>query len=274
MGRTFLKDLKRGMSVSDVFLVESANFKQARNGSHFLQLVLRDYTGSVRALRWESNPEEYRQIERNPFLFASGRVEEYQGNLQIIVDEMTSLSADDAKVDPAEFLPRSRYSIDAMVDELRRLIGSIERAPVRALVERVLERPDGWPGLRGAPAGKTMHHAYIGGLLEHVLSLAKLALGVADHFPWLDRGLLIAGIVLHDLGKIGELDYRAGFSYTTEGQLIGHIAMVTQWIDEAARSVPDLDAETLIELKHLVLSHHGKLEFGSPKVPATAEAIV
>ncbi len=273
MGRMYLKDLRRGMSVSDVFLVESANFKQARNGSHFVQMVLRDCTGSVRALRWESNPEEFRQLETNPFALTSGRVEEYQGNLQIVVDELSSLSAEDAKVNPADFLPRTRHSIDAMEAELRTIIGNMKSVPLRTLVERVLDRPGGGEGLRGAPAGKTMHHAYIGGLLEHMLSLSKLALGVIDHYPWLDYDMMVAGVVLHDLGKIGELDYRAGFSYTMEGQLVGHISMAAQWIDEEARNVDGLDNETLLELKHIVLSHHGKMEYGSPKVPATAEAL-
>ncbi|MEM7260614.1 MAG: OB-fold nucleic acid binding domain-containing protein, partial [Planctomycetota bacterium] len=273
MSRLYVKNLKRGMSVSDVFLVDTANFKQARNGSHFVQLVLRDATGSVKALRWESNPEEFRLLESNPFLLTNGRVEEYQGNLQIIVDEMTPLSAKDANVDPAEFLPRTAHDIDAMESELRAIVAGIERAPVRQLVEAILERPGARDGLRGAPAGKTMHHAYVGGLLEHVLSLSKLALNVCDHYPWLDRSILIAGVVLHDLGKIEELDYLSGFSYTAEGQLIGHIAMATQWIDEAARSIDGLDEETVLHLKHIVLSHHGRLEFGSPKVPATAEAM-
>lgn len=274
MGRKYIKDLRRGETVSDVFLVESVNFKQARNGSHFLQLVLRDFTGSVRALRWESNHEEYRQLERNPFLLATGRVEEYQGNKQIILDEINSLSADDAKVNPEEFLPRTRHSIPDMTTELRDIIASIPHTEVRMLVETVLARPGLWERFQQAPAGKVMHHAYIGGLLEHVLSMAKLAERVLDHYPWLDRSMLLAGVMLHDIGKTEELTYDTGFGYSDEGQLIGHIVIANSWIDEAARELGDrVSVDVVREIKHIVLSHHGKLEFGSPRVPATAEAL-
>ncbi|MGA1489602.1 MAG: 3'-5' exoribonuclease YhaM family protein [Planctomycetota bacterium] len=273
MQEHLLKNLERGARIEGVFLVETANFKQTRNGKHFLQLVLRDHSASVKAVRWDSNRDEFRGVERCPFLRVSGRVEEYQGNTQIIVDQLEPVGAEDARVDPAEFLPRSRFDLDAMQKELEEIIASISDDGVRRIVLAVLDRPGLRRSFRNAPAGKTMHHAYVGGLLEHVLSLAQVAERICDHYRWLDRSMLIAGVVLHDIAKTAELSFDTGFGYTDEGQLIGHIVLVSRWIREAAETLGDVDPETVLQLEHLVLAHHGKLEFGSPKKPMTAEAL-
>ena len=268
-----LKNLKRGARLEGVFLVESANFKQTRNGKHFVQLTLRDHSAAVKALRWDSNREEFRGIERNPFLRVSGRVEEYQGNMQIVVDNLEPVAADDARVDPAEFLPRSPFDISQMQKELDGIIASISDEGIRRLVVKVLDREGLRRSFRNAPAGKTMHHAYVGGLLEHVLSLAQVAERICDHYRWLDRSMLLAGVVLHDIAKTAELSFDTGFGYTDEGQLIGHIVLVARWIREAAEELGDIDPEVVMQLEHLVLAHHGKLEYGSPKKPMTAEAL-
>lgn len=273
MQNHLLKNLRRGERLEGVFLVETANLKQTRAGKHFVQLVLRDYSASVRALRWDSSRDEFRQVERNPFLRVSGRVEEYQGNLQVILDELEPLGADDARVDPAEFLPRSRFDIEEMQKELEGMIGTIRDDGLRRLLLAVLDRPGLRDAFRTAPAGKTMHHAYIGGLLEHVLSLAQMADRVCDHYRWLDRDMLLAGVILHDIGKTAELSWEAGFGYTDEGQMIGHIVMVAGWIEEAAKELGDVEPETTLALRHIVVSHHGRLEYGSPKKPMTAEAL-
>ena len=274
MARLALKDIRRGDPISGIYLVEGANFKQSRNGKPFIQMTLRDASAAVKALRWEANRQEFREIEKNPFLHVTGRVEEFQGAPQVIIDELDALSAEAAKVDPTDFLPASRYSLDEMERALHGLIAEIEDDGVRELVGRVLERPIVAHGLRRAPAGKSMHHGWVGGLLEHTLSLARIAKGIAAHYPWVDESLLIAGVVLHDIGKVEELAYDVGFSYTDNGQLVGHITIAVGWIEEAAREVKGLDPEKLMHLKHLVTSHHGKLEFGSPRVPMSAEAII
>ncbi len=273
MVRTMLRDVRRGESVDAVFLLESANFKQARNGKPFIQMVLRDRSASMKALRWEANREEFRLLERLPFIHISGRVEEYQGTLQIIIDELNSLSEEDARVNPSDFLPQSKYPLEEMKKRLDAVVRGIEDAPLRKLVEAVLARPGVREGLYRAPAGKAMHHAYLGGLLEHVLSLADLSHLVLGHYRWLDGSMLMAVVLLHDIGKVAELTYHVGFGYTDEGQLVGHIPIAVAWIDEAASGIPELAAERVTELKHLVASHHGKLEFGSPKVPMTGEAL-
>ena len=268
-----LNDLRRGDTVEGVYLVEGANFKQSRNGKYFIQMTLRDRSAAVRALRWEATHEDFANLEKNPFLSVQGRCEEFQGNLQIIVDGFEPVSGEDARIDPKDFLPHAKRDINDMMSDLERIIAELPNAHVRDLINAVLARPEVAQGLPAAPAGKSMHHAYVGGLLEHVLSLSRLALHVSDQYPWLDRSIMIAGVILHDLGKASELSYQTGFGYTDEGQLLGHIVIALSWIDEAAKSVPNLPKETLLELKHIVASHHGKLEFGSPKTPMTAEAI-
>jgi 3'-5' exoribonuclease len=273
MQAQLLKNAKRGERLEGVFLVESANFKQSKNGKHFIQLTLRDHSAAVKALRWEASREEFRGIERNPFLKVNGRVEEYQGNIQVIIDELEPVGADDARVDPADFLPRSRLDIEAMQKELEGIVATIRDEGLRRLVLCVLDRPKLRETFRNAPAGKSMHHAYVGGLLEHVLSLAQLAERICDHYRWLDRGMLLAGVVLHDIAKTAELTFDTGFGYTDEGQLLGHIVIAAGWIREAARELGDVEPETVLQLEHMVISHHGRLEFGSPKRPMTAEAL-
>ena len=273
MEQPLLKDISRGDRMGGIYLVDAANLKTARNGKHFIQLTLRDHTSSVKAMRWETTREEFREVESKPFLRVEGRVEEYQGNPQVIVDKLEALSSKDANIEASDFLPRTKMDIAQMQKDLEEMIAGISDEDIRNLVLRIFERPGLRKKFMAAPAGKMMHHAFIGGLLEHVLSLARLAEKVCDHYPMLDRDMLLAGVVLHDIGKTEELSFEDGFSYTDEGQMVGHIVMVVGWIDEAARDLGNLDSEMVLQLKHLVVSHHGKLEFGSPKKPMTAEAL-
>lgn len=268
-----LKDLQRGDTAQGIYLVESSNFKQAKNNKFFIQLTVRDRSTSVRALRWEASRADYQALVRSGFLDLTGRVEEFQGNLQIIIDRFQPLAPGDSRVDPRDFLPQSEHDPRAMQAELEAIVAALPDAGLRRLVSTVLARPEVARGLTLAPAGKTMHHAYLGGLLEHILSLARLGQSILSLYPWLDASVLMAGIVLHDLGKVVELSYERGFGYTDPGQLLGHIVLVLGWIDEAAAQLPDLDAERLLEVRHLVVSHHGKLEFGSPRTPMTGEAL-
>ncbi|RTZ91895.1 MAG: hypothetical protein DSY92_03570, partial [Planctomycetota bacterium] len=268
-----LDSITSGDRLEGIFLVAGANLKTARNGKFFIPMTLRDHTAGVKAVRWESSQEEFREIDRNPFLRIHGRVEEYQGNLQIIIDTLEPVSASEAGLQAAEFLPRTPCDIETLERDLEQRIVSIKNESLRSLVVAILERPGLRDQLRVSPAGKSMHHAYIGGLLEHMVSLLKLADFVCDHYPWLDRDILISGVILHDIAKTTELGIDNGFNYTDEGQLLGHIVLCCNWIDEASRKVGDIDREVLLQIQHVVASHHGQLEFGSPKKPMTAEAL-
>ena len=236
-------------------------------------MTLRDRTATVKAMRWESSQDEFRDIQRRPFIRIQGRVEEYQGAPQVIIDGLDPLSAEEAGLETTEFLPRTKHDIPELERELEERVASLKNDDVRQLVVTILARPGLRDRLRLSPAGKAMHHAYIGGLLEHVMSLVQLADKVCDHYPWLDRDILIAGVLLHDIAKTDELTIENGFSYTDEGQLLGHIVLCCNWIHEAAKENENLDPEVVLQVQHLVASHHGKLEFGSPKKPSTPEAL-
>ena len=273
MSQRKLESLNRGDRIEGIYLVEDASLKTARNGKFFVPMTLRDQSATVKAMRWESSQEEFREIQNCPFLRIEGRVEEYQGNPQIIVDRLEPMTADQAGLQATEFLPRTKHEIPELERELEERIAALKNDDVRQLVVTILARPGLRDRLRLSPAGKAMHHAYIGGLLEHVVSLVQLADRVCDHYRWLDRDILIAGVLLHDIAKTEELGIENGFSYTAEGQLLGHIVMCCNWIHEAARELGNLDEEIVLQIQHLVASHHGKLEFGSPKKPSTPEAI-
>ncbi|MGE4619174.1 MAG: HD domain-containing protein [Planctomycetota bacterium] len=273
MNQQTLDSKQSGDRLEGVFLVENASLKTARNGKLFITMTLRDHTVGLKAVRWESSQEEFRELSKNPFLRVQARVEEYQGNLQLILDQLSPLSASEVGLQAAEFLPRTTCDIEALERELEERVASIKNSDVRQIVVKILERPGLRDQLRISPAGKSMHHAYIGGLLEHVMSLVNLADKVCDHYKWLDRDILIAGVLLHDIAKTSELGIENGISYTDEGQLLGHIVMCCNWIHEAALELDDVDRETTLQIQHIVASHHGLLEFGSPKKPATAEAL-
>ena len=268
-----LETLNRGDRIEGIYLLEDASLKTARNGKFFVPMTLRDRTATVKAMRWESSQEEFREIQKRPFIRIEGRVEEYQGAPQVIVDRLDPMSAEDAGLEATEFLPRTKHEIPELERELEERVAALQNDDVRQLVVTILARPGLRDRLRLSPAGKAMHHAYIGGLLEHVISLVQLADKVCDHYPWLDRDILIAGVLLHDIAKTEELGIENGFTYTAEGQLLGHIVMCCNWIHEAAKDIGNLDEEVVLQIQHLVASHHGKLEFGSPKRPSTPEAL-
>ncbi|MDE0960601.1 MAG: HD domain-containing protein [Planctomycetota bacterium] len=273
MDQRTLDSVNRGDRLEGIFLVEGANLKTARNGKFFIQLTLRDHTAGMKAVRWESSQEEFRELDRNPFVRVQGRVEEYQGNLQSIIDTLEPVSASEVGLQAAEFLPRTPCDIESLERELEERVVSIKNESIRKLVVAVLARPGLRDQLRISPAGKSMHHAYIGGLLEHIVSLMNMADMVCDHYQWLDRDILISGVILHDIAKTAELGIENGFSYTDEGQLLGHIVLCSNWIDEAGRGIDEMDDEVLLQIQHIVASHHGQLEYGSPKKPMTAEAL-
>jgi 3'-5' exoribonuclease len=269
--RIFCCDLGKGMRVEQVFLVEVSNFKQTRNGKFFIQLELRDRTGSIKAIRWEATSDLYESFDVDDFIRISGRVEEFQGNLQIIVDDLQPVVAE--QVDLTDFLPRTSRDIPAMFLELKSIVEEVKNPFVRRLLLDFLEDPEVRSGLERCPAGKALHHAYIGGLLEHTLSLANAARRIAPNYPQLDPSLLIAGALLHDIGKIREISFTRSFGYTDIGQLVGHIPIGITWVEEKSKAIQGFPRDLLIHLQHIIASHHGLLEHGAVKAPMTAEAI-
>jgi 3'-5' exoribonuclease len=270
--RTTVASLRKGDRIVDgSFLVETANFKQTRNNKHFIQLLLRDRTGSIKAVRWEASQELFNSFSAGDFLHINGRVEEFQQNLQIVVDGLERVPPE--AVDFEEFLPVAPRDPGEMERELLESVASVQDPSIKALLSRFLEDQEIRRGLLRCPAGKVLHHAYVGGLLEHILSLVGAARLLAKNYPRLNPDILVAAAVLHDIGKIRELSYTRAFGYTDEGQLLGHIGIGLLMIEEKARRIPGFPASLLLHLQHIIVSHHGLPEHGALKPPMTAEAI-
>ncbi len=264
-----LSKLTPGSTVQSTFLIISKERKTTNAGSPYLDLILQDATGQIRAKVWDCD-RLHLDIEEDEIVRVNGVVEDYQGTRQLKVKNLAR----------AEGLPLQDYLPHSEEDPAVLLAKVIERArqvsnpPLRALLLAILEDPSIADRYRQAPAATSFHHAYLGGLVEHVHSLLALGDRVVDHYPSLDRDLIVAGLILHDLGKVDELTYHRGLRYTTRGKLLGHIALGVEIVRDKARAIPDFPLELWDRLEHIILSHHGKLEFGSPKEPAFPEALV
>jgi 3'-5' exoribonuclease len=263
-------DLAPGQSVQGVFLVQAKDVRQKRTGEPYLSLVLSDRTGEVEAKMWDNVADVADTFDRDDFVRVRGETQLYQNRLQLTIYSLQRLP--DTEVDLEDFLPVSRRDPEQMWGELRAVIAGIRNADLKALLEAVFNDPAIAAAFRQAPAAKGIHHAWLGGLLEHVLSMCALARFFASHYPGIDQDLLLAGVLLHDIGKIHELDYSRSFSYTAEGGLVGHIQIGLRIV--ADHLPPGFPPKLRNLLEHMILSHHGQLEFGSPKLPCFPEAML
>ena len=270
MKKAYIGDLKPGQQFNTSFLVQSKERKIARNASAYLDLELRDSTGTLRAKVWDCDRVNS-AIDVDDIVQVAGAVESYQGVLQITVREIHRLA--DQGLDLLDYLPRTRQDPEQMYKAVVDRIQTLPEGPVKALLLDVLNDPAIAAKYKMAPAATSMHHAFLGGLIEHVNSLCGLADLVTAHYPWLDRSLVLAGIVLHDIGKIEELNFNRSFRYTTRGQLLGHIVIGLEIVREKMRVIPDFPPHLEDQIEHMILSHHGRLEFGSPKEPMFPEAL-
>jgi 3'-5' exoribonuclease len=264
--------LKEGDWVEEIYLVTSKQVSTAKNGVTYLSLKLADKTGEIDGKLWDNADEVSGRFAREDFVRVKGMASIYQGSMQIKMKTLEKV--DDSRVDVANFLETSPRNIDDMVNELRTVASSVSNGYLRRLMNAFLDDPAFMTLFRRTPAAKTLHHNYIGGLLEHVVELVALARDVAKHFPSIDLDLLTVGAFLHDIGKVKELAVRKSIEYTTEGRLLGHISLGYEMIVEKVSTIPSFPAELSLLLKHIMLSHHGEYEFGSPKRPKIQEAIV
>jgi len=271
MKETFVAALTPETSIHSTFLVQTKERKIARSGNAYLDLELQDCTGTVRAKLWDCDRFTL-DFEVDDVAQVVGEVEDYQGTLQIRVRKISRCAPEE--VDLLDYLPRARRDPEEMYAALMARLRNLPEGPVRALLLATLEDPEIARKFKLAPAAMSYHHAYLGGLLEHVLSLVELGDLTCDHYPSLSRELVLAGLVLHDLGKIDELTCARGFRYTTRGQLVGHIAIALEIVRAKMRDIPDFPVVLKNQIEHILLSHHGKLEFGSPKEPMFPEALV
>jgi 3'-5' exoribonuclease len=276
MSRRFVQQMADGDSIDDVYLVTDKQLRANRNGNLYLQLEVRDRTGAISARLWNAGEHLFRSFETGDFLQIKGKVQLFQGALQMILSHLDRVEAE--KIDLADFLPHTEHDVSKLLERLRAMLLRLANPHLRGLMECFLMDDELMAGFCQAPAGVRNHHAYIGGLLEHVVTLLDAADRLVPLYPELDRDLLLAGVFLHDIGKVRELSYARAFAYTDEGQLLGHLVIGIEMVNEKVAKVPDLTGEPfppelLLRLKHMILSHHGSYEFGSPRLPMTPEAI-
>ncbi|HXG08823.1 MAG TPA: OB-fold nucleic acid binding domain-containing protein [Gemmataceae bacterium] len=276
MTRRYVQNLSDGETVEEIFLVSDKQLRANRNGNLYIQMDLRDRTGVINARLWNAGEPLFRSFDVGDFVLVKGKVQLFQGALQIILSHIERVEAE--KVERADFLPHTDQDINKLLERLRSTLLKLGNPHLRALAECFLMDDELVRGLCQVPAGIRNHHAYLGGLLEHIATLMEAAERLLPLYPALDRDLLLMGIFLHDIGKVRELSFGRTFSYTDEGQLIGHLVIGVEMLNEKAARVPDLTgepfpAELLLRLKHMIVSHHGAYEFGSPKLPMTPEAI-
>jgi 3'-5' exoribonuclease len=276
VGRRFVQSLADGDSVEEVYLVVDKQLRANRNGNLFLQLDLRDRSGTINARLWNAGEPLFRSFEAGDFVVAKGKVQLFQGALQIILNAVARHPAE--KVDLADFLPHTDKDVSKLYERLRTLLRKLGNPHLRALAESFLMDEAFTQAFCRAPAGVRNHHAYVGGLLEHVVTMLDGADRIAPLYPELDRDLFLMGVFLHDIGKVRELTYDRTFGYSDEGQLVGHLVQGVEMVNEKVAQAVELTGEPfprelLLRLKHLIVSHHGTHEFGSPRLPMTPEAI-
>ncbi len=270
--KIYAKDLSDGDLLKDVFLVKKKQKGLSRSGSPYLTLILCDKSGDIEAKVWE-NADKYDELfDVKDFLLIKGRVTKYRGKLQITVHDLSML--DDDNVCLKDFIKASPLSPDKMIEDLREIYNQISCSRIRKLIFSFIEDKEFLKTFYKTPAATSVHHAYLGGLLEHVLSLSRLAVMMGQHYPVINRDILLAGVFFHDIGKTKEINVDRTFSYSDEGKLLGHISMGVEMVSQKAAGLKDFPRETLLLIKHMIMSHHGHLEYGSPKLPQTLEAVV
>lgn len=281
----FIGDLTPGEQIDgEVYLVKQKDLRTTTNGSLYIHAVLTDRTGQLLARVWNATKPMYDLIPEAGFISVRGRTESYKGNLQFIIDALRP--AEQGSVDLGDFMPRTDRDIEQMWSDVKAILRSIENPHLLALITEFVQDETLVANVKKAPAAVQYHHAYVGGLLEHTLNVLQLACrifgtkdGSDSQYPEVSRDLILAGVFLHDIAKTTELSYETSFAYTSGGQLVGHITQAAIWID---RKIADLDKKTDKQfpddirnvLTHIVLSHHGLREFGSPVLPACPEAFV
>ena len=268
----YIKDIRPGDKILDSFLVAEKNLAFSQKGSPYLNLRLKDRTGEVEGKIWENADEWDKQFKKGDVIQVQSRAVSFKNTLQLSIHDVEKL--DESDINPADFFPSAGRDIEEMFTELMSYVGKMETPYLKSLLESFFRDEAIATLFKKAPAAKTLHHVYIGGLLEHTLSVVQLLEQVADHYNGIDRDMLITGGLLHDIGKIYEFSYDRIIDYSDEGRLVGHIVIGVEMLDKKIATINDFPDLAAMELRHLLLSHHGTQEFGSPKRPNTLEALI
>jgi 3'-5' exoribonuclease len=268
----FVVDLSDGQIVVSHFLVREKEVRTSvRTGSSWLQLELVDRTGRISAKMWDNFTLLVPTFQCDDVVHIRGRVKLFNGQKELTLEQI--IPAAERDYDLSDFLPHTKYDVEKLYADLRAAVAGVRNPWLKQLLVSVIEDPSIVPRLKRAPAAMTMHHAFLGGLLEHIVSVVGLAGEISRHYPELDADLLLTGAVLHDIGKIDELRYARAIDYSTEGRLLGHIMIGVGLVRDKMKAIADFPAPLAVLVEHLILSHHGTHEFGSPSLPQTREAI-
>lgn len=275
MKEFFVRDAARfeNQVITSFFSLASLQVRERqKGGGQYLALVLADKTGQMEARMWEEFAAAVETCGEGCYVKVQGQISKYQGKFQITLTRMRSAAKDE--IEPADYVPSTTFDIGEMWSELRGYVEQFANDDLRRLVFAFLDDEELGPAFREAPAAKRLHHAWLGGLLEHVLTLVRVCRATAPFYPEVDADLLVTGAILHDIGKVRELSWNSGFAYTVEGQLIGHISVAQRLLAEKVATLPGFPGRLHVLVEHMILSHHGKYEFGSPKLPMTPEAVL
>jgi len=276
MSRINVADLKDGDSVEEVYLLAEKSLRANRNANLYLLAQLRDKTGTISGLQWNVTETSTDGFSAGDYVRVKGKVQVYQGGLQMIVTSLRKIEPDG--LDPADFQPQPGADVEKLLARLKEIMLGLGNPHLKSVMEAFFADDELVRSLCAAPAGIKAHHAYAGGLIEHVVNMLEVATLIEPRYPMLDHDVLKMGVFLHDLGKVRELEYETSFAYSDEGQLLGHMQIGCEMLDEKIAAAEQTGSEAFpkplrLHLKHLILSHHGTEEFGSPKVPLTPEAI-
>jgi len=276
MRRRFVNELHEQETVNQVFRAGEKQLRPNRNGNLYLQMELSDRSGAIGARMWNAGESLYRSFDNGDYVLVEGTTQLFQGAKQLIVTRL--MKVEPSEVNEDDFTPVASVDVDKLVVRLGEILRGLTCPHLRNLAECFLMDETFMRKLTRAPAGVKLHHAYLGGLLEHVVSVMEVAVRIAPCYPQLDREVLLLGVLLHDASKVDELTYDREFAYSDEGQLIGHLVMAVSFLEHKIRQSEELSGErmpeeTVLRLKHLIVSHHGEYAFGSPKLPMTLEAV-
>jgi 3'-5' exoribonuclease len=271
MKSPYVAELQPSQVITATFLVQQKDIRQKKTGEPYLSLILGDRTGELDAKMWDNAEEVMDTFSRDDFVRVRGLVQIHQNRQQLTIQKLQRV--EENTIELSDYFPTTRRDVEEMFQELRTTVAGFTNSDLRALCNVFLDDPRTARLLRIAPAAKSMHHAYLGGLLEHICSMASIAKHLAPHYG-VDADLLLTGVLLHDIGKIHELTYDRSFGYSIDGHLLGHLSIGMRMLDEAIRTLPSFPPRLRVLIEHMILSHHGQLEFGSPKLPAFPEALL
>jgi len=269
----FVSELEADERLTSIFLVKQKDVRLKKSGDPYLSLLLGDRTGELDAKMWDNIEEVQETFDRDDFVKVRGVVVMFRNRPQLQVHKLRRV--DEREIEMGDYLPATQANVDEMFAEVLGYVQAFRNEHLKALLLAILNDPEIAGRYRRAPAAKSLHHAFFGGLLEHVCSLCRLARLVTQNYPGqIDLDLLLSGVVLHDIGKIHELSYTRSFSYTTEGQLLGHMMLALEMVHSKLRDLPEFPRTLQVLLEHMIISHHGRYEYGSPKLPMFPEALL